>query len=383
MNHRNAQRLVFLERICPDNHVEEYASVAVENWLRQDNPVESRPKPSPLLGNATPQSKQFDYEGRCGYQSKTFTSMPNQCPDGNTYYGIRIQYEYPTYDHSLFSHGDAPWMLGFGAKVKGLRQSLGNYLVEAKDSKELLSETSRMVKDAWKCVRKGKTRSCRRIKNAFMNGGRPDVAAANTVLLSNFGINPMLGDLHETASRLSDRVVKPILTRVVYTGRKSGLYSSHFTEPDGRMVKQLYVERASARAVGWLKLQPASSEQFQMGNPLELAWEAIPFSFVADYLIPVGTWLSTVDALAGWELVELTITHKRTVQGEDHSAYPGWEVTLPYTWTYKEHRRDVQHFWEIPDFPSVDPTDSVNSLVNSLSLLHSVRNGAARTWHTR
>jgi hypothetical protein len=37
-------------------------------------------------------------------------------------------------------------------------------------------------------------------------------------------------------------------------------------------------------------------------NPLELAWERLPFSFVADWFIPVGNWLGYLDADLGYQL---------------------------------------------------------------------------------
>jgi hypothetical protein len=39
-------------------------------------------------------------------------------------------------------------------------------------------------------------------------------------------------------------------------------------------------------------------------NPLEVAWELVPFSFAADWFVPVGSWLSGLDALLG--LTDLT-----------------------------------------------------------------------------
>lgn len=35
-------------------------------------------------------------------------------------------------------------------------------------------------------------------------------------------------------------------------------------------------------------------------NPLELGWELVKYSFVIDWFLPVGNWLSTLDADFGW-----------------------------------------------------------------------------------
>jgi len=46
---------------------------------------------------------------------------------------------------------------------------------------------------------------------------------------------------------------------------------------------------------------PALKQLAQIGitNPINLAWELIPYSFVIDWLIPVGKFLESLDALVG------------------------------------------------------------------------------------
>jgi hypothetical protein len=47
-------------------------------------------------------------------------------------------------------------------------------------------------------------------------------------------------------------------------------------------------------------------------NPLEIAWELMPYSFVADWFIPIGSWIDNLDAYLGLELLALTKSEKRT-----------------------------------------------------------------------
>lgn len=46
-------------------------------------------------------------------------------------------------------------------------------------------------------------------------------------------------------------------------------------------------------------------------NPLVVAWELVPFSFVIDWLIPIGNWLKTLTAGVGVEFVAGCLTRKR------------------------------------------------------------------------
>lgn len=43
-------------------------------------------------------------------------------------------------------------------------------------------------------------------------------------------------------------------------------------------------------------------------NPLLVAWEAVPFSFIVDWFIPVGDWLSSLSALNGLNLEPTSYT---------------------------------------------------------------------------
>lgn len=43
-----------------------------------------------------------------------------------------------------------------------------------------------------------------------------------------------------------------------------------------------------------------SLSQLGITNPLELAWELLPWSFVADWFVPIGDFLSSLDATLGW-----------------------------------------------------------------------------------
>jgi hypothetical protein len=46
-----------------------------------------------------------------------------------------------------------------------------------------------------------------------------------------------------------------------------------------------------------------SASQLGLTNPAVVAWELVPFSFVADWFVPIGEYLGQFDALAGWEVL--------------------------------------------------------------------------------
>jgi hypothetical protein len=60
---------------------------------------------------------------------------------------------------------------------------------------------------------------------------------------------------------------------------------------------------------------PWSGTLAQLGltNPLELAWELLPWSFVADWFIPIGDYLSQLDATNGWVFKGGSFSSKSTM----------------------------------------------------------------------
>jgi len=59
----------------------------------------------------------------------------------------------------------------------------------------------------------------------------------------------------------------------------------------------------------WLEVEASNTtlmrlEQFGLANPAALAWELIPFSFVADWFVGVGDYLNAQTALLGLTVVD-------------------------------------------------------------------------------
>lgn len=69
--------------------------------------------------------------------------------------------------------------------------------------------------------------------------------------------------------------------------------------------------------------------QLGLVNPLSVAWEVVPFSFVIDWFIPIGNWLDSLQADAGLELIQYTESHKTIVDGKI-THYRGWYYEKQY-----------------------------------------------------
>jgi hypothetical protein len=106
-------------------------------------------------------------------------------------------------------------------------------------------------------------------------------------------------------------------------------------------------------------------------NPLELAWEEIPFSFVADWFVPIGNYLSALDAEAGWtfragSIGEVVDSKSRMHLSENHDPY--WNQGLQNI-RVSGHASSRRRFYDRTTLGAA-PVPELPSALKALSTLH-------------
>lgn len=88
-------------------------------------------------------------------------------------------------------------------------------------------------------------------------------------------------------------------------------------------------------------------------NPGSLAWELLPFSFVADWFLPIGSYIETLDAGIGCTVTKFTQSRKSTTlfSMEEATSPLFRSVDGSVTLTSLDVERQV-----LPDLPAVVPT---------------------------
>jgi len=145
-----------------------------------------------------------------------------------------------------------------------------------------------------------------------------------------YGWKPLLSDVYGACDALSKR---PSSDWIV-TGKGTAL-------EDQRGLKIL---NDSTSPVGWIcegegqrgaftRIDAVPSNDFirslasvGVTNPLEVVWELVPYSFVVDWAIPIGKWLSSMDAGVGFN--QFWISTTVWVRGDWHARGLGRK-----TWT--------------------------------------------------
>jgi hypothetical protein len=121
-------------------------------------------------------------------------------------------------------------------------------------------------------------------------------------------------------------------------------------------------------------------QQMGLTNPLEVAWELIPFSFVADWFISVGDWLRGLTALHGLRIVsgfrsnvnEIATRYEQpeTIRFSGGHMYTNGDRSHH---EYRRHyRRDAFSLTEPASLPKLkNPLTSLDRLVTGLALTKS------------
>lgn len=113
-------------------------------------------------------------------------------------------------------------------------------------------------------------------------------------------------------------------------------------------------------------------------NPALVAWELVPFSFVVDWALPVGSWLDSLDAMLGygdtWCSVSTLTRGRWDIKGESFVRTFGsiQETTTNHWSAWKETvhlHRTVSTSVPLPTLPRFKDPRSLAHMANGLSLL--------------
>jgi hypothetical protein len=125
----------------------------------------------------------------------------------------------------------------------------------------------------------------------------------------------------------------------------------------------------------------AQASALGITNPLSTAWEELPYSFVADWFIPVGSFLSGLDASLGYAFLGGTESRRYRygkVQSSKRRDGPVLSA-LNYWYFYggersrRGLRRSVYDSNPMPYFPVFKNPLSLGHMANAIALLQNIK----------
>jgi hypothetical protein len=218
-----------------------------------------------------------------------------------------------------------------------------------------------------------------------------DVAASE--LVYSYGVAPLVSDLFDSIEVLRLRLERPVFKRFHVRVKGENKESIDRVYPDdpfsyvnstgGTSGWTSWKVSNDVAAYVWFDLEKASN--FTLGNPLEIGWELVPFSFVVDWMIPIGDYLISLDALKAVDHMTVSNTEK---QVQEHCLYPwgrtafndsGGERAIrgqnarPARYKKRTHARTISNTIPLPSLPKFELSGSWRRLLNAVSLLVAVR----------
>lgn len=221
--------------------------------------------------------------------------------------------------------------------------------------------------------------------------GRMDFASS-AILEVQYGWRPLLSEIDNAMSDLAEKFAKQgehIYIRGGATREGSvSNWSGPFTTTSRKQFAGKPVNRVQAGVIAYAQIVDANARtRSGMGvvNPLEIAWELLPFSFVADWFAPIGSWLSSLDALSGLSFVKGSRSALWTVQWSGHmSGYITTGTPIRFKGEQKTYKKVVFTRTVLTSFPSTFSMFHIKGLrqalgtehsINAIALLHQVMKG--------
>lgn len=256
-------------------------------------------------------------------------------------------------------------------KLKDQKTNLAQVYAERQQIADLIGDTALRLAKAMVALKKGNlaeagknlgvhtsNRAVKKHKKAHKKS--QSKATASGWLQLQYGWLPLLGDVVGAAELLAQKLSNEIKGRVVASASREydEFHNLGYQNVAYPGIEKKYVKaKAEIKYVVYYATTASSlktAAQIGITNPLQLAWELVPFSFVADWFLPIGDYLSSLDATFGLQFLKGSRTY--FVSTNVHCERKGG--ILPdgrSTWVDIRSRRtlvDTQRT-VLTDFPSI------------------------------
>jgi hypothetical protein len=264
-------------------------------------------------------------------------------------------------------------------KLKDQRINLGVALGEARETANLLGSTAKTIARSMGQLRR------RQFKKAFRTIGADWKSYPQSWLGYQYAVRPLLSDVYGSAEALQKEDLPSWVTTV------KGHYNSE-TSREETHYNGAYSSRVTVhdKAGVFVRLDYHPTNEFMstvssLGatNPLEVIWELVPFSFVLDWAVQVGDWLSVMDATLGYEFLSGSYSLRSESFRNAVGVIPPRKAGDP-VWDYvrsSSHARNIRvkrvpyASSPIPGVPVVKNPLSLTHMANGLSLLAAAFSG--------
>jgi len=267
-------------------------------------------------------------------------------------------------------------------KIADSKVNIGVALAEAHKTSDLILSTANRLDKAYRAFRKGNFRQVAKQLNLTPK------TVHKSWLEYKYGWMPLLMDVENSAEFFAQQVVGRPTRFSVKASEKVSKETSTDTKYTSYGSPSALDATTSEKCVStyqykvkiWCELTNHTASELQqlgLANPALIAWELVPFSFVFDWFLSVGSYLEGLTALTGVNVIRALESHK--VDSEFLHSYPTTSHTSGgYTYYTSGFSRSfkVRSYVRYPlvvdptkTFPPPFKTFSFQKMITSLALL--------------
>jgi hypothetical protein len=264
-------------------------------------------------------------------------------------------------------------------KLKASSVNLGVAFGERKQTAMLLGSTATRIAQSVRALRRGEIR---RAMNALgISSTRRQPRGQNVPqkwLELQYGWKPLLSDVYGAARALEQRPKGDWRVTASVTRSRNQDYAYWVSSQAGTaaMDGKARVLRSCYARIDAVPQNEATISLVSLGvtNPLSVAWELVPWSFVVDWAWPIGDWLDSLDALLGYGSAyyssSFLVKASWRVKGVS-GPYGTWVADNQWRGTKRvvSLTRTVNNSVPLPSLPSFKDPRSLGHMANGLALM--------------
>lgn len=299
-----------------------------------------------------------------------FTTGPSYYVGKNVPYGAFGNTVYGRYLGSdIWSANDDLALLSqLRGRVAGSDFNAGVFLGEGHQVLRMIGDSALKIAKSLRCLKKGNLRGA----SVALTGKAYDPKTgkvANNWLELQYGWLPLLSDVHGGALFLAHHLNTPLQTTV----RVNRSQKAEMRETSSQAGNSPDISRIHSR--GYIKAILKEKDVAQLSgltDPVSIAWELVPYSFVVDWFIPIGSWLSARglrSALTGTFVTTRMVTWEGLgygdyISGRYYSAPGSWAKMVSLNRTISSSLQVP-----LPDFKPLGKVLSWQHAANAVALL--------------
>lgn len=187
-----------------------------------------------------------------------------------------------------------------------------------------------------------------------------------------YGWAPLIQDVHESAKAYAALTSKARQDRIIVSHR----VTNEWKDSNYNLICNYYGIAYSSKRYIYERTEVLSAARsLGLCDPRSVAWELVPFSFVADWFIPIGTYfdaLATIPKLSGRFLLQQRRINKFQMKCSAPNAYNiAYRGAVSNTYTTWYNRSEATSVpVPLPEFNDITKALSLGHLRNALALLH-------------